>query len=114
MVAARSFARRLRESLAAARATNANASAIGGLASKVAQVLDDSTRRLGGASPLSPSNDPVEGVAASANALVTTIGTYSASDWTEDRGGTSAIDVLRSSIAEAGALVRQGESMVGR
>lgn len=114
MVAARSFARRLRESLAAAQATSANApSAIGGLASKVAQALDDTTRRLGGAPPLAPAGDPVESVASSATSLISAIGTYDADDWNEDRGGVRAIVALREGISEAGAYVRQAEAMVG-
>ncbi len=114
MVAARSFARRLGESLAAAPPTDSNApSAIRTLASQVARVLDDTTRRLGGAPPLSAAADAIEGVTASANALVSAVGTYSSHDWTDDRGGSPAIDVLRAGIAEAGGLVRQAEALTG-
>jgi hypothetical protein len=104
----------LREALAATAPTQANApSTIGSLASRVKQVLDDMTRRLGGAPPSSPAADAIDGVAASANALVTAIGTYSPDNWAEDRGGSRAIDVLRAGIAEAGGLVRQAEALAG-
>ncbi len=83
------------------------------LATSVAQVLDDTTRRLGGAPPLAGAADPVDGVEASANALVSTIGTFGSGDWTEDRGGQPAIDVLRAGIADAGTLVRQCEALSG-
>jgi hypothetical protein len=100
--------------LAAAAPTQANApSAVGSLATRVKQVLDDMTRRLGGAPPLSPVADAIDGVAASANALVSAIGTYGADNWAEDRGGSRAIDVLRAGIAEAGGLVRQAEALAG-
>jgi hypothetical protein len=112
VVAARSFARRLREAVAAAAPTDANApSTIRTLATRVAHALDETTRRLGGAPPLSPASDQIDGVAASANALVNAIGTYGPHDWTEDRGGTPAIEALRSGIAEAGALVRQATAL---
>ncbi len=108
MVAARSFARRLKEAIAAAPpADQGSPSAIRDLASRVATVLDDTTRRLGGAAASSAGSDPIEAVASAANALVAAIGSYSANDWKEDRGGTAAIDVLRSGVAEAGSLVRQ-------
>lgn len=70
-------------------------------------MLDDTTRRLGGTPPASGGGDPLEAVASAANALVAAIGTYAANDWKQDRGGTPAIDVLRSGVAEAGSLVRQ-------
>ena len=70
-------------------------------------MLDDTTRRLGGAAPSSAGTDPIEAVASAANALVAAIGSYAANDWKQDRGGTAAIDVLRSGVAEAGSLVRQ-------
>ncbi len=112
MVAARSFARRLREAVAAAPPTDANApSSIRTLASQVATVLDATTRSLGGAPPLSAAADAIEGVAASASALVNAIGTYGSHDWTEERGGSRAIDVLRAGIAEAGGLVRKATGL---
>jgi hypothetical protein len=89
------------------------ASTVGGLASDVVRLLDDTTRRLGGAPPLSPAPDAIEGVVASANALVNVIGTFGADNWTEDRGGAQAIDVLRAGIAEAGTLVRRAEALSG-
>jgi hypothetical protein len=114
VVAARSFARRLREAVAAAPPTDANApSAIRTLASQVATVLDATTRSLGGAPPLTPAADAIDGVAASASALVNAIGTYGSHDWTEERGGSPAIEVLRAGIAEAGSLVRQAEALTG-
>jgi hypothetical protein len=88
-------------------------STVGSLASQVAQILDDTTRRLGGAPPLSPASDAIDGVTASANALVNAIGTYSADNWTEDRGGAQALDVLRAGISEAGTLVRRAEALSG-
>lgn len=74
---------------------------------QVASTLDDTTRHLGGAPPLAPSSDPAAAVTASADALVAIVSTFGAGDWAEDRGGTTAIDVLRRGIADAGALVRQ-------
>lgn len=76
-------------------------------------MLDATTRKLGGAPPLSSAADAIEGVAASSNALVGAVGTYSAHDWTDDRGGSPAIEVLRAGIAEAGSLVRQAEALTG-
>ena len=70
-------------------------------------MLSDTTRSLGGTAPASAGGDPIEAVASAANALVAAIGTYAANDWKQDRGGTPAIDVLRSGVAEAGSLVRQ-------
>jgi hypothetical protein len=51
--------------------------------------------------------DPIAAVAAAADALIATIHSYSADDWGQDRGGSRAIEVLRSGIGEAGGLVRQ-------
>ena len=106
--------RRLREAVTAAPPTDSNApSAIRSLATRVVQTLDETTRRLGGAPPLSPASDQIDAVAASANALVGAVGAYSSHDWTDDRGGSPAIEVLRGGIAEAGGLVRQAEALTG-
>jgi len=111
VVAARSFARRLREAVAAASPGDTSTpSTIRSLATQVATVLDDTTRRLGGTTPAGTS-DPIEGVDASASALVRAIGTYTPDDWRQDRSGASAIDVLRSGIAEASKSVRQATAM---
>ena len=84
------------------------------LAAQAAAVLDDTTRKLGGAPPGGGAPDAVDGVAESADALVGTIGTYSPDDWKQDRGGSSAIEVLRSGIAEASTFVRQATAMTER
>jgi hypothetical protein len=108
VVASRSFARRLKEAIEVAPpADDRSPSAIRDLASRVATVLDDTTRRLGGSAASGAGGDAIEAVASAANALVAAIGTYGANDWKQDRGGTPAIDVLRSGVAEAGSLVRQ-------
>ena len=75
-------------------------------------MLDDTTRQLGGAPPLSPAADAIEGVTASANGLVNAIGSYGPDDWRAPRGGTTpAIDILRAGIAEAGTLVRRASAL---
>jgi hypothetical protein len=86
---------------------------VGNLATQVTRILDDTTKRLGGAPPVSPAVDAVDAVASSADALVRSIGLYSADNWSEDRGGAQAIEVLRSGIAEAGTLVRRAEALAG-
>ena len=73
-------------------------------------MLDDTTRKLGGAAPAGAS-DPIEGVEASASAIARAISSYSPDDWRQDRSGTTAIDVLRSGIAEASKSVRQATAM---
>ena len=115
MVAARSFARRLREAVAAASPGDTTTpSTIRTLAAQVADVLDDTTHKLGGAAASAGASDPIDGVAASATALVSAIGTYSPDDWRKDRNGSTAIDVLRSGIAEASKFVRQATAMTER
>ena len=76
-------------------------------------MLDDTTRQLGGSPPLSASADAVEGVTASADALISTIGTYGPDDWRTPRHGTTAIDILRGGIADAATLVRRAEALGG-
>ena len=116
VVAARSFAAPSQRGNrgSAATATERSPSAIRSLASQVATVLDDTTRRLGGAPPLARPPTRSRPSPRRRTRSSTAIGTYGAHDWKQDRGGTPAIEVLRSGVAEAGGLVRKATGLTER